>query len=372
MTEKQAVNLLEENLYNAVKYRLNADVEVGSFMSGGIDSTTISVMASKFIPNIKTMTLGFRQYEEYNEIDEALDTARLHNLNHLITSVSPNEILQNIELTPNIYEEPYFYLPVNMIIAKIAQTNGVKVVLNGLGGDELFGGYDVFQKLKHWNTLKKNKSILQFIPNFHQKIKKGKQLANYNDIGEFYSHYFSNYSDLEISSLLGIDDYSSKNVISNLYSPHKQNFADDFEAISFFNLKSYIGNHQMRTVDQCTMNYSVEGRFPMLDHKFIEASFKIPTKYKIKQNQQKYILREVAKKHISPSCLQMKKKGLGLPLNQWFSKELKEFTTIQTNNLVNREILNNDLVAKIIKKNDAKKVWQLVSTELWLKSFFDS
>lgn len=370
MTEKKAANLLEESLYNAVKYRIQADVEVGSFMSGGIDSTTISVMASKLAPDIKTMTLSFSEYERFNETAEAADTAKLHNLNHIINTVNPTEVIANLNITPSIYEEPYFYLPVNLVIAKIAKENKLKVVLNGLGGDELFGGYDAYLKLKYWESLKNNKDLLKLVPNFDRRIVKGKQLANYKTIGEFYTHYFSNYSDLEIGELFQNKIGSTQNTLSDLYNPTNLNFTDSFEAISFYNLKSYIGNHQMRSVDQCTMYHSIEGRFPMLDHQFIETAFKIPTKYKIKDNVQKYILKEVAKKHIAPSCLNMKKKGLGLPLEHWFLNDLKDFTEHTISKLIERGIFNEKAIHKIIATKDEKKIWQLVSTELWLSYFF--
>ena len=126
----------------------------------------------------------------------------------------------------------------------------------------------------------------------------------------------------------------------------------------------------MRATDSSTMYHSIEGRFPMLDHNFIETAYKIPSKYKIKNNQQKYILREVAKKHIAPSCLQMSKKGLGLPLESWISTDLKEFVHDNIQSLKKRNIFNNKEIDSILKKNNPMKIWQLVSTEIWLQKFF--
>jgi asparagine synthase (glutamine-hydrolysing) len=369
LTEKQSINLLDESLYNSIKYRLNADVEVGSFMSGGIDSTTLSVIASKINPNIKVLTLGFKEFEEYNEIKEAKDTAELNHLNHIIAYTNPNEIVKNLENIITAYEEPYHHLSANFILANMASKNNLKVVLNGLGGDELFGGYDVFYKLQFWNSLKRNKNIIKLIPNLHSKILKAKTISNYTNLDEFYAHYFTNYNDIEIKKLFRNKNISTKNTISNLYNKSNLNFTDDFEGVSFYNLKSYISNHQTRAVDHSTMQFSIEGRFPLLDHNFIETAFKIPSKYKLKNNTQKYILKQLAKKYIAPSCFSMQKKGLGLPLEHWIKNDFKNLINDTISTLKNRNIFNNNEIDHILKSNNERKIWQLVSTELWINKF---
>ena len=289
LTKKQSVELIEESLLKAVNYRLVSDVEVGTFMSGGIDSTMISVMASKSNPNIKALTLGFKEYRDFDEVQQAKDTAKLHNFNHIIHYASTSEAIKNITQTTIFYEEPYHNLSANFALVSMASKNNLKVVLSGLGGDELFGGYDVYNKLLLYERVK----------------------------------------------------------------------------------KSYISNHQMRAVDQSTMAFSVEGRFPLLDHQFIETVFRIPTKYKLHNGVQKYILKEIAKKYISKSCLQMSKKGLSLPLKHWISTDLKDFVFDTIQQLKKRYIFNRKAVEIIETSNDENKIWQLVSTELWFQFFFD-
>jgi len=369
LTEKQSIDLINESLFESIKYRLNADVEVGTFMSGGIDSTTMSVIASKINRNIKVLTLGFKEFKEYNEIKEAKDTAVLNNLNHIIAYTNPNEIIDNIINITTAYEEPYHHLSANFVLANMASKNNLKVVLNGLGGDELFGGYDVFYKLKFWEKLKRNKKLIHLFPNIHPKIEKAKTISNYNNLSEFYSHYFTNYTDFEIEKLFNTNNFSTKKTIANLYNPNQLNFTDNFEGISYFNLKSYISNHQTRAVDHSTMQFSIEGRFPFLDHNFIETAFKIPTKYKFKNNTQKYILKQLAKKYIAPSCFSMKKKGLGLPLEHWMKNEFKSLINDSIITLKNRNIFNNNQIDLILKSNNERKIWQLVSTELWIDKF---
>ncbi|WP_298879525.1 asparagine synthase (glutamine-hydrolyzing) [uncultured Polaribacter sp.] len=370
LTEKQSKNLIEENLYKAVNYRLISDVNVGSYMSGGIDSSLISVIASKSKPDVKILTLGFENLKGFDEVEYAKETAKLHQLNHIIEHANAKEAYKDIEQAVIAYEEPYHVIAVNLMLAKMAKKNKTTVVLSGLGGDELFGGYDVYKKIALWEKLSKNKKLVSILPNVHQKIIKGKKIADCNTLGEYYSHYYTNFYDNEIENLFLDKKYNTNSTLENLYASNK-NFSDTFEAMSFYNLTSYIGNHQMRALDATTMAHSIEGRFPLLDHNFIEASFKIPTKYKIKDNTQKYLLKEIAKKHLSKKVMEMPKKGLSTPLKSWIETDLKEFVFDTLNQLKNRNIFNTKAIKDIVKSNNETKIWQLVSTEIWLQNFID-
>ena len=370
LTEKQSINLIEESLHNAVNYRLIADVEVGSYMSGGIDSSLISIIASKKLPNIKTLTLGFRNFSNFNEVAQAKDTAKLNNLNQIIHYTNVDENLNNIQKTTLAYEEPYSHLSANLVLAKMASDNKTKVVLSGLGGDELFGGYDVYRKIPLWKKLRKHQKTVGMLPNIHKKIKKGKLIANCKTLGEYYSHYYTAFNDIEINNLFNNTSYNTTSTLDDMYIKNNK-FTDIFEAMSFLNLKSYIGNHQMRALDATTMAYSIEGRFPLLDHNFIEDSFRIPTKYKLKNNSQKYILKEISKKYISKRTMQMPKKGLSFPLKKWIEIELKDFVIDTLQQLKNRNIFNNKSIEKIVNSKNEVQIWQLVSTEIWLQNFID-
>ncbi len=370
LSEEKSKKLIEESLFNAIKNRLVSDVEVGTFMSGGVDSTTVSAIASKLHPNIKALTLGFKEYKNFNEVDQAKDTAKLNAIDHCVQNISIQQILHNIQQIATAYDEPYQGISANYQLGKMASENKLKVVLSGLGGDELFGGYDVYNKLKFWQFSKKIKQLSSVIPPIHPKLKRIKQLAGYADVAEFYSHYYTLYTDAELALLFN-DKYNTTSLIKDRYLKENIVFTDDFEQISFYNLKSYVGNHQLRAIDLSMMYFSVEGRIPMLDHNFIETAYKIPTKFKIKNNSQKFILKQVAKKHIAPSCLKMNKKGLNLPLKQWMQNELNSFIQDNINSLKSRQIFNNLAIESVLKSNQHNKIWQLVSTELWLQKFFD-
>lgn len=372
LTEKQHTNLLEETLYTSIKYRLNADVDVGTFMSGGIDSSLISAMASKMKPDIKAFTMGFnKQFTDYNEVEEAQETAKLNSMNQIIHIATSDDFIYDIKNIISNYEEPYHHLPANYVISKVARSNNVKVILNGLGGDELFAGYHFYSKTKWWHLLKLFNPIIRNLPDkIFNRLDVAKKFASYKTISEFYTHFNTTFNDADNLNLFKDSKFNSSDLIGDLYSS-KKNFTDDIEALSFYNLKSYISNHQTRTIDQFTMNFSIEGRFPFLDHHLIELAFRIPSKYKIKNGTHKYILRNIAKNYIADSALKMKKKGFSLPLEYWYARELKDFISDILYALKKRSIFNNGEIDRIVKSNNPSKIWQLVTTEIWMQTYFD-
>ena len=140
---------------------------------------------------------------------------------------------------------------------------------------------------------------------------------------------------------------------------------------------NYIGNHHVYRVDQFAMNFSVESRFPFLDHEVIELASRIPSNLKLRRGVGKYILRQVAKKFIHPSCLTMPKKGFGLPVGRWMVSSLKSLVSRKISLLKARAVLNPGVIEGIQDlfirtKANYQQLWFLVSLELWLEKFIDS
>jgi asparagine synthase (glutamine-hydrolysing) len=373
LTEKKAIELLEEKLLKSVDYRLNADVEVGTFMSGGIDSTLISSMAGSMHKGIKAFTLGVDdKYGEFNEIEQAAANAKLNGLEHIVSIVKPDEIVNHLDAVVEGYEEPYHHLPVNFLISRLVHQNGIKVVLNGLGGDELFAGYDEYSKLARWERIKMLPKFGKLLPSgMHEKTDKLKKFSNISTIGEYYAHYYSSFEQQEINRLFERPTPNIMRTIEEVYNPDNLEFSDDMEALSYYNMKSYIGSHHVRTIDQFTMQHSIEGRFPMLDHELVEFAFTVPGRLKIHNGKQKYILRKLAKKYIAPECLQMKKKGFSLPLKDFIDGSLHELVKDSLSDLRKRKLFQQEGLESIITKNDAAQIWHLVMTELWCRHYID-
>lgn len=377
MSEKQAMDLVEEQLYDSIKRRLIADVPVGTFMSGGVDSTLISAMAASIHPGIKAFTLGYENAPELDEVSQAKATAELYDMDHIIKTVRPDESLQFIDEWIKGYEEPCNGMAVNYIISGVVKDNNVKVSLNGLGGDELFAGYSYYKNIDRWKMLQKFGPLLKFSPLFLGN--KGERLYNFaraTTVDRFHSAFHTITFEAELQKLFQPTEdycYNSAEIIHNLYINDLE-FEDDIEAMSYIDLMSYIGNHHVHRLDQFTMAHSIEGRVPFLDHKLVEAAYKIPSKYKLKDNNGKYILKKVAEKYIAPECINMPKKGFSLPIDRWVYGLLKNKVKENLNDLKKRSFINDKFLNQFIANYGSRKlpsmqVWHMVSLELWFKSF---
>ena len=371
MSEDEAKNIVEEELIKSIKYRLISDVEVCTFMSGGVDSTIISAIASKYYPNIKAFTLGFdKKFSKYNEVDEAKATANMHDINHIVTYVDADVILEQINNMVLGFEEPYYSVTPHLIGASIVKEHNIKVTFNGLGADELFAGYHMYVRHQRLKLLSKVNPLLNIIPNFG-KMRTLKKLTNFNNTYQYFANTYSIYSDKEKENLFNIN-LNSRDEIRKQYYKEGKNFKDDLELLSYLDFKSSIGSHYTYRTEQFNMHYSIEARFPFLDHNLIEKANTIPSKYKLKNGISKYILKEVAKKYIAPECLSMNKKGFSLPLEYWFGNQLKDLVHNSIEALKNRKIFNNNEIDNIMKTATVYHKWQLVMCELWFQNFIDN
>jgi len=379
MTEDDAIGQLEECIHRAVARRLIADVPVGTFMSGGIDSTTISAIAARHHPGIKAFTLGYQDdASEMDEVAEAEATAHMHSMQHIIERVDPDSSLLDLAAWIRGYEEPFYSLAANYEISKLVKANQVTVVLNGLGGDELFAGYGYY-RYHQIPRLPWLNQILCFSARLPAtKLTKGLALLAAQTPDRLHTLLFRQAGDEELRKLLSpslCPEADTQDIIHDLYAKNLE-FSDNIEAFSYMDLMNYIGNHHVHRVDQFTMAHSIEGRFPYLDHELIETACRIPSRLKVRRGEQKYVLRRVAERYIAPGCLTMKKKGFGLPLEQWMRGPLKPFINTILDRLRQRAEVQADTVSvwyKSYEKNriSPSRIWHLVALELWFEQFID-
>lgn len=371
MSKHEARELLEFELKKSIKLQLVSDVEVATFMSGGIDSTTVSAIASKFHPGIKAFTLVFdKTISEYDELEQATATAKMNEIHHAVTHINAEEVINNIDQMVLGYEEPYNHLAANFVISKIVSDGGIKVALNGLGGDELFAGYGYYKRLSDWKKYKNLIRTFSFIPKgINYKLDRLITLSRAKSTTDFYTFSSLKFNESQLASLFG----SNRPVYGELRNTYKniQGISDSIELMSYLDIKHYIGNHHVHRSDQFTMAHSVEGRFPFLDHKLIEASARIPSRLKIGGGVQKKVLRDVAKNYIHPSCLSMTKKGFGLPLERWFDNELDSMARNAIIGLKSRDMFSCKAINNVLEKGPVFQKWHLVMTELWLRKFVD-
>jgi asparagine synthase (glutamine-hydrolysing) len=362
----EAINLVEESLEKSVKNRLiSSDVEVGAFLSGGIDSGLIVAKASEF-QNLKTFTVRFES--GFDESNLAQLVANKYNTKHTIIDIKMN-LKDNIEKIILNYGKPFFdssAIP-SYFVSREAKKY-VKVVLNGDGADELFAGYRRYVPLaNNWLKLaKKFKFILPFL----SPKSRGKIMFIYRLI--------------RTSSKQGISWYNVllNDLFEDIYKfnlPKIEKFINsinlnDFEKMMYLDFKLNLPQLLMK-MDIATMSNSIEGRSPFMSKYFLELAPKIDSKFKINKTTTKYILRELAKKYLPNELVTAPKRGFEIPLINWVNNDLNDIIMDYLNygyykNFIDEKVVKNIIERKIKlpEEKRAKIIYLLFSLEVWRKN----
>lgn len=371
MSVAGAMEILQYELKKAVLQTLEADVEVASFLSGGLDSSLVTLLASQRQNNIKAFTLGFDGIED--ETDDAALNASAMKVQHIVKKVSEQEIIESIRNVILCYEEPFTTISPTYLLASFIKENNIRVVLNGLGGDELFAGYGYYKRYAGIERLKKWKTLIELVPPIHPKITKLKEYVGFKNAGEYYAFAMANFKGYEMKKLTQSNVDPIKN-FAQFYDIADKKFTDYVEQISYYDFVHYIGKHQVYRADQFMSYFSLEGRFPFLDHELIEAVATIPSHFKITNDgKQKFLLRQLASQYFTPEIVNRPKKGFQTPVSVYMDGVLKPFVDEKIMALKQRLVFNNQYINTLISSYQAnkKKIWQLVMTELWFETFFD-
>ncbi|MFH1458892.1 MAG: asparagine synthase (glutamine-hydrolyzing) [Candidatus Omnitrophota bacterium] len=391
---------LIEKLEEAVKLRLFSDVDVGIFLSGGMDSSVIAALASKQstafkIKPIKSFSVGFTD-KRYNELNFARIVADKFNLDHHELIVTPKAI----QIIPDLirhYGEPfadYSSIP-TYYLAKFA-AEFVKVVLTGDGGDELFAGYPRYNAVKTGMIFDfLPKFLVKLLCNIAQQIPPGDDIRKANwQIRRFfkeltktnierYFNWISAFDQKEKQGLYNpdfrknLDLSQSQKYLENIYALQiKNNFID---ATMKVDIASYLPNDLLVKMDIATMANSLEARSPFLDHKFMEFAVNIPSEFKLHNFQNKFLLKYSFKDILPEKIINRKKQGFGIPLGAWLRGELKGFmqNVLLDKKTLARGYFNPAFITNIVdthlqKKNDyGYKIWTLLMLELWHHEFID-
>jgi asparagine synthase (glutamine-hydrolysing) len=362
INEKDLAFELEELMRNCFNYRMVADVPVGIFLSGGIDSSSLTALLSKTYSNLKTFSIGFDD-ERYNEAGHAKKIANYLGTNHHEQILTASDAEKVLGLYFSIYDEPFADssgIPV-YLVSQFAKENGCKVVLSADGGDELFGGYDrylrvpmLLRRLRKakmmYNSMGPIFEIMQRMPihraNLQHRANKLSDLyKNTGDEIDFYTSYLS----IVPSRLLGKIIKSNEAVPQRFDSKHNSSFE---ERMMLWDLKNYLPENLLTKVDRASMATSIEAREPFLDHRLVEFVFSLPQSLRLSRKSSKYLLKEVLFRYIPSSYFERKKMGFSIPLFTWFSQRLdKDFEEVfSEQNLKNIDVLNKNVIVEEYRK----------------------
>ncbi len=401
-SEQETIEELTYQLLLSVKRHMVADVPVSSFLSGGLDSSLLSVLASKHTSKLSTYTIGMRNEDKLVERmpdDEkyADQLAKKFSFNHHVISITPS-IVDDLPRMVRILDEPIGDpAAINTyLICKQAREQGVKVLLSGMGADELFLGYRRQQATLYASRYQRLPFLVQrtfqiLANQLPVKINnKGfkfgrwaKRFASFASlpIEQAYRRSYSYYDDTEYLKLLQGD---FKNEIIKLNRQHAEHFEahpefDLENKMCFADLNLFMVGLNLSYSDRASMAASVEVRVPFIDKEVVKLAMTIPGKYKFRKGVSKYILKKVAEPFLPQEIIYRPKASFGAPIRSWISTDLREMVNdlLSKSTIERRGIFNYDFVKKIIDddragtNDNAYRIYQLLTLELWQREFLD-
>lgn len=378
-TDLQAVDELQNRLSTSIKDQMLADVPLGAFLSGGVDSSTVvALMQKQTTQPVKTFAIGFNE-PGYNEAVYAKEVAQHLGTDHTELYVGSDDALALVPQLANIYCEPFAdssQLP-TYLVSKMAKEH-VTVSLSGDGGDELFGGYNPYQFAPNiWNKIKLLPlplrklacSVLAGLP-LPDKLQKLLSVFPAKDQQSFYRLMMSHW----ITPTNIVKGSSVPSVLLN--SPQDWPQIDSFEHwMMAMDAGQYMSDDILVKVDRAAMANSLETRVPLLDHRVFEFAWQLPLHMKIRNGVGKWALREVLYRHVPKSMIERPKKGFSIPLAQWLRGPLRDWAEnlLSEKRLINEGYFNPKPIRKAWeqhitgKADNALKLWSILMFQAWLE-----
>ncbi len=391
--EQYFIDALEERLVAAVKRQMLADVPVGFFLSGGLDSSLIVAIARKLLPEkeIECYTIESPEVSKEGFTDDLNYAKKVADyLKVNLTIVEANsDILEFFDKIVYHLDEPQADpAPINVYnICKEAKKNGIKVLLGGTAGDDLFSGYRRHQSLRL-------ESVFSRLPLFFRKFLKNtvNGLNKQNPLVRRLSKLFKNIDQPKLDRMLGYFDWIDINTLNDLFlkennfDPHSYFIKltnllpeeiSDLNKMLFWELNTFLVDHNLNYTDKLSMATGVEVRVPFLDKELVEFSTTIPVEFKLKGKETKYILKKVAERYLPKEVIYRPKTGFGAPVRQWILNDMSLIINkyLSKEVIEKRKVFNYKKVHKLIENNKKGKIdasytiWGLLAIESWMQQF---
>ncbi len=401
-SEQDAIGALETTLRSAICSQQLADVPLGAFLSGGIDSSTIvALMQSQSSRPIKTFTIGFDE-KEYNEAEHAKAVAKYLGTEHTELYISAVQARDVIPILPRLYDEPFSdpsQIP-TFLVAKLARQH-VTVALSGDAGDELFGGYNRYVLARSlWGKLSRLplaarrpiaallslptpaswdqlynflKPILPGSATMTQpgdKLQKFVRIFSATGPDDIYQKLISHWEDPASVVIGGTDAFRSPGI--SLSAVSFPNFEDKMMAQD---LLGYLPDDILVKVDRAAMGVSLETRIPMLDPQVIELAWKMPLDFKIRNGQGKWLLRQVLYRYLPKELMERPKAGFAVPIGAWlrgplrgWAEALLEESRLRQEGFFNPAQIRTKWFEHLSgKRNWQYHLWDILMFQSWLE-----
>lgn len=383
---EEALEVTKKLIEEAVSRRLISERPLGSFLSGGYDSTVVTAYMAKLMSEkVQTYSIGFHS-PQFNEAHHAKQVANYLGTNHHEEILSPDPALV-VEKISHVLDQPFADSSIvpTYLLAKFARENLI-VALGGDGGDEVFGGYDrylaapVMQKLNPLLGVARSGLRIagqQSFGNARKINRVGSQLSPKASLGARYSSILSLAQPADLSTLLNpsFQTNAPENAKLNQFEDGK---LSSFDRMIRSDLYSYLPGDLLVKVDIATMANSLELRSPLLDVNVIEWGVSLPRKYKIKGFETKHILKDVARSLVPANLIDRPKMGFGIPRAEWLRTEMKELVidTLTDTTASQRGWLDPIQVKKVLDihmsgQDKDNLIWPMLMLELWARTWLD-
>nr|ALK44299.1 Asparagine synthetase [Colwellia sp. C1] len=383
---------VDELLHSSIKYRMISDVPFGAYLSGGVDSSLITAIMSKYTKQpIKTYTIGFSE-EGYNEFEYADCVAKLYNTDHKAINIDATEYFSTLNKLVAFKDAPLSVpneVPLYLMSKELKKD--ITVVLSGEGADEIFGGYGrIFRSTDDFTNQDALKEQEETSVLFEKKY--GNQQFT-SDLEHFIFNY--SYTKPALKNNILAKNVDWQVIESELNQRFEQSFNEvsgsDYQTKMMYTFETVHLQGLLSRVDTTTMATSVEARVPFVDHRLVEFAFSIPNKYKLKWNSSedqalakdkmadqssevhdtpKYILKKMGEKYLPDEVLYRKKMGFPVPLDKWlggsFADQAK--TILNDKNNIANQVIDTSFVLALLDDKDlaknhslAMKVWMVLN-----------
>lgn len=376
-SESDYIKEIKDVLFDSVKIHMRSDVPVGSFLSGGIDSSIIASIAKEFHPAIKTFSVGF-EHNGFSEIDVAKETADKLGVENISYVISPEEYMNEVPKIMWHMDDPLAdpaCVPL-YFVAREARKH-VTVVLSGEGADELFGGYNIYREpesLKMFNKMPQfGKVFLKWIARLMPEGMKGKSFIE-RGVTPMEERYIGNakmFTEIEKKQLLNV--YNSNLHYTDITKPlyMESRGYDPVDQMQYIDIHTWMRGDILLKADRVTMAHSLELRVPFLDKEVFRVASNIPTNLKTADGTTKYVLRKAAEGIVPDHVLNRKKLGFPVPIRHWLKDEMNDWAKkiireSDTDHLLNKTYILNLLEEHCQGKADhSRKIWTVLMFMVW-------
>ena len=380
---EDAKSELKQILESAVRHRMIADVPLGTFLSGGYDSSLVTAVAQSISEEpVKTFSVGFNE-PGYNEAKYAKEVAKHLGTQHTEIYIDETDMFRLVETIPQYYDEPFADSSqiATMLVSELARKD-VTVALSGDGGDEFFCGYNIYRKIEQAQRLDKLGAIAHAIG----------QVGNLESRYPFKVRVISQNRNAQAKTQFIAGNYLQvaqhmvrKAGICCFYDQEKQyEEANWQERRMLLDMDTYLPGDILCKVDRASMKYSLETRCPILDTKVMEFAFSIPHEFKYQNGMKKRILKDIAYEYIPRELLDRPKVGFGVPIDKWLRGPLKEqLLSMATHDyLIRQDLFNAEYIEQLLKRyletgddgagtgaNYSRMIWGFFVFQQWYQTY---